>query len=70
MTTAPGSSAKNPALHSGILFLVLGLSLAALGGAFMKTLTGDLSPLLIVWASKFHHQWKSRGQLQAHLPFV
>jgi drug/metabolite transporter (DMT)-like permease len=49
VTAIPGSSTKNPALHSGILFLVLGLSLAALGGAFMKTLTGELSPLLIVW---------------------
>jgi drug/metabolite transporter (DMT)-like permease len=47
--TVPGSSAKNPTMHSGILFLVLGLSLAALGGAFMKTLTGDLSPMLISW---------------------
>jgi drug/metabolite transporter (DMT)-like permease len=35
--------------RSGILFLVLGLSLAALGGALMKFLSGELPPMLISW---------------------
>jgi len=37
------------AARSGILFLVLALSLAALGGALMKFLSGELPPMLIGW---------------------
>jgi drug/metabolite transporter (DMT)-like permease len=37
------------AARGGILLIVLGLSIAAFTGALMKTLTTDLSPLLIGW---------------------
>jgi len=36
-------------VRSGIALIILGLSLAALGGGFMKLLADDLSPLLIGW---------------------
>jgi len=34
---------------SGILLIIVGLSMAALTGALMKTLTSDMSPMLIGW---------------------
>jgi drug/metabolite transporter (DMT)-like permease len=46
---APIKPAAPTAARSGILLLVLALSLAAFGGALMKTLTGELSPMLIGW---------------------
>jgi drug/metabolite transporter (DMT)-like permease len=45
-TASPDDTA--PA-RSGILLVVAGLSLAALTGALMKTLTTDMSPMLIGW---------------------
>ena len=42
---------QQPALRSGILLIVLGLSMAALTGALMKSLTSELSPMLIGRAS-------------------
>jgi len=47
--TMPGGASDTASARGGILILVLGLSLAALSGAIMKTLTGDLPPLLIGW---------------------
>ena len=35
--------------HGAILLIIAGLSLAALTGALMKTLTTEMSPLLIAW---------------------
>ncbi len=35
--------------HSAIVLIIAGLSLAALTGALMKTLTTEMSPLLIAW---------------------
>ncbi|HUS55298.1 MAG TPA: DMT family transporter [Thermohalobaculum sp.] len=47
--SASGSSDDTVAARSGILLIVVGLSIAAFTGALMKTLTSDLSPLLIGW---------------------
>lgn len=47
--SALGSSDNTTATRSGILFLVIGLSLASLGGALMKSLSGELPPMLIGW---------------------
>lgn len=47
--SAPSHSDDTAAASSGILLIVLGLSIAALTGGLMKTLTSDLSPLLIGW---------------------
>lgn len=47
--STPASPARFSTARSGILFLVFGLGLAALGGALMKFLSGDLPPMLIGW---------------------
>lgn len=46
---ASGSSDHTGSAHSGILLIVLGLSVAAFTGGLMKSLTGELSPVLIGW---------------------
>ncbi len=40
---------ENSLARNGILLIVLGLSMAALTGALMKSLTSELSPMLIGW---------------------
>ena len=40
---------ENSSARNGILLIVLGLSMAALTGALMKSLTSELSPMLIGW---------------------
>jgi len=48
MVTPTGHDEHSTA-RSGILLIVLGLSMAALTGALMKSLTSELSPMLIGW---------------------
>ena len=47
--TLTDSSGNMVQLRSGILLIIVALSLAALTGALMKTLTTEMSPLLIAW---------------------
>lgn len=62
MTQTAASDDSAPA-HSGILLVVVGLSLAALTGALMKTLTAEMSPLLIGW-------FRFTGYFLIMLPFA